>query len=120
MDTSGHVFSWGDNTYGQLGNNHTGDSRGVPEQVQGMPKVKQISAGCDFSLALLENGKVYAWGRGIHGQLGTGNRATSAVPPPSHAPGQHRGSRRRLLPRARADVRRRGQVLGLQPLRAAR
>ncbi|MCX5001063.1 sialidase [Streptomyces sp. NBC_00638] len=80
LDTSGQVYSWGDNAYGQLGNNRTGDTRTVPDRVQGMPKVKQISAGCDFSLALLENGKVYAWGRGIHGQLGTGNRATSSVP----------------------------------------
>ncbi|MEU6980635.1 MULTISPECIES: sialidase [unclassified Streptomyces] len=80
LDTNGQVYSWGDNAYGQLGNNRTGDSRTVPDRVQGMPKVKQISAGCDFSLALLENGKVYAWGRGIHGQLGTGSRATSSVP----------------------------------------
>ncbi|MEU8763816.1 sialidase [Streptomyces sp. NPDC048659] len=80
LDTSGQVYSWGDNAYGQLGNNRTGDSRTVPDRVQGMPKVKQISAGCDFSLALLENGKVYAWGRGIHGQLGNGGRATSSVP----------------------------------------
>ncbi|MFF2780312.1 RCC1-like domain-containing protein [Streptomyces sp. NPDC058052] len=80
LDTSGQVYSWGDNAYGQLGNNRTGDSRTVPDRVQGMPKVKQISAGCDFSLALLENGKVYAWGRGIHGQLGNGTRATSSVP----------------------------------------
>ncbi|MFC8510297.1 RCC1 domain-containing protein [Streptomyces sp. NPDC057411] len=80
LDTGGQVYSWGDNSYGQLGNNRTGDSRTVPDRVQGMPKVKQISAGCDFSLALLENGKVYAWGRGIHGQLGNGSRATSPVP----------------------------------------
>lgn len=80
LDTGGQVYSWGDNAYGQLGNNRTGDSRTVPDRVQGMPKVKQISAGCDFSLALLENGKVYAWGRGIHGQLGNGTRATSSVP----------------------------------------
>ncbi|MEV6380495.1 sialidase [Streptomyces sp. NPDC051773] len=80
LDASGQVYSWGDNAYGQLGNNRTGDSRTVPDRVQGMPKVKQISAGCDFSLALLENGKVYAWGRGVHGQLGNGNRATSSVP----------------------------------------
>ncbi|MFD7395891.1 RCC1-like domain-containing protein [Streptomyces virginiae] len=80
LDTSGQVYSWGDNAYGQLGNNRTGDSRTVPDRVQGMPKVKQISAGCDFSLALLENGKVYAWGRNIHGQLGNGSRTTSSVP----------------------------------------
>ncbi|WP_326770766.1 sialidase (plasmid) [Streptomyces sp. NBC_01591] len=80
LDTSGQVYSWGDNAYGQLGNNRTGDSRTVPDRVQGMPKVKQIAAGVDFSLALLENGKVYAWGRGVHGQLGNGSRATSSVP----------------------------------------
>ncbi|WP_240805684.1 hypothetical protein [Streptomyces sp. A1547] len=74
------MYSWGDNAYGQLGNNRTGDSRALPDRVQGMPKVKQISAGCDFSLALLENGTVYPWGRGIHGQMGSGSRATSAVP----------------------------------------
>lgn len=80
LDTSGQVYSWGDNAYGQLGNNRTGDSRTVPDRVQGMPRVKQISAGCDFSLALLENGKVYAWGRGVYGQLGNGSRAVSSVP----------------------------------------
>jgi alpha-tubulin suppressor-like RCC1 family protein len=80
VDEHGQVYSWGDNAYGQLGNNRTGDSRSVPARVQGMPKVKQIAAGCDFSLALLENGKVYAWGRGIHGQLGNGKRETSSVP----------------------------------------
>ncbi|WP_324609148.1 hypothetical protein [Streptomyces scabiei] len=28
---------------------------------------------------MLENGKVYAWGRGVFGQLGNGSRATSSV-----------------------------------------
>ncbi|MFJ9113622.1 RCC1 domain-containing protein [Streptomyces sp. NPDC102283] len=80
LDSSGQVYSWGDNAYGQLGNNRTGDMRTAPDRVQGMPKVKQIAAGFDFSLALLENGKVYAWGRGVHGQIGIGSRATSSVP----------------------------------------
>ncbi|MFD9411257.1 RCC1-like domain-containing protein [Streptomyces sp. NPDC059989] len=80
LDTSGQVWAWGDNAYGQLGNNRTGDHRNVPDRVQGMPKVKQVAAGGDFSLALLENGQVYAWGRGMYGQLGNGSRATSPVP----------------------------------------
>ncbi len=42
--------------------------------------VRLDAGGADFSLALLENGQVFAWGRGINGQLGTGNRATSSVP----------------------------------------
>ncbi|MFA7764579.1 RCC1 domain-containing protein [Streptomyces sp. NRRL S-448] len=80
LDDRGQVYSWGDNAYGQLGNNRTGESRTVPDRVQGSFKAKRISAGCDFSLALLENGKVYAWGRGVHGQLGNGSRALSSVP----------------------------------------
>lgn len=80
LDNKGQVFSWGDNTYGQLGNNRTGDSRTVPGRVQGMSKVEHIAAGCDFSLAVLQNGQVYAWGRGVHGQLGNGSRAISSVP----------------------------------------
>ncbi|MCI3225449.1 sialidase [Streptomyces sp. NP-1717] len=80
MNEKGQVYSWGDNTYGQLGNGRTGDARAVPNRVQGLSKVKQVSAGCDFSLALLENGKVYAWGRGVYGALGNGTRATASTP----------------------------------------
>ncbi|ANW17172.1 RCC1 domain-containing protein [Streptomyces clavuligerus] len=80
LDTDGQVYSWGDNSYGQLGNNRTGDDRILPDRVQGLPKVKQVSAGCDFSLALLESGEVYSWGRGMYGQLGNGDYAVSSVP----------------------------------------
>lgn len=80
MDENGQVFSWGDNTYGQLGTGRTGDNRAIPDRVKGLEKIKQVSAGCDFSLALTENGKVYAWGRGVYGALGNGNRATVSTP----------------------------------------
>lgn len=80
LDAKGQVYTWGENTYGQLGNNRTGDVRAIPNRIQGLPKVKQVSAGCDFSMALAENGKVYAWGRGVYGQLGSGTRATSSAP----------------------------------------
>ncbi|MGA4837444.1 RCC1 domain-containing protein [Streptomyces sp. G45] len=80
LDEHGQVWSWGDNSYGQLGNGRNGDNRSVPARVQGMPGVTQVASGCDFSLALLTNGKVYAWGRGIYGQLGNGSRDSSTVP----------------------------------------
>lgn len=80
LDAKGQVYTWGENTYGQLGNNRTGDVRAIPSRIQGLPKVKQVSAGCDFSMALADNGKVYAWGRGVYGQLGSGTRATSSAP----------------------------------------
>lgn len=80
LDEAGQVYSWGDNNYGQLGNNRTGDNSTAPNRVMGMPKIMQVSAGCDFSLALAETGRVYAWGRGVFGQLGSGTRATSSMP----------------------------------------
>lgn len=80
LHDDGQVSSWGDNACGQLGNYRHGDFCLAPGRVQDLPKVKRIAAGADFSLALLENGKVFAWGRGVHGQLGSGIRANSAVP----------------------------------------
>lgn len=80
LDADGQVYAWGDNAYGQLGTDSTGDDRSTPVRVGGLGKVKAIAAGADFSLALMETGKVYAWGRGIHGQLGNGSRATTSAP----------------------------------------
>ncbi|WP_234320386.1 RCC1 domain-containing protein [Streptomyces sp. SBT349] len=80
LEAAGQVLAWGDNSWGQLGTNRTGSWRAAPEPVLGLGRVKGVAAGCDFSLALLENGQVYAWGRGLHGQLGNGGRATSATP----------------------------------------
>ncbi|MFD9010394.1 RCC1-like domain-containing protein [Streptomyces sp. NPDC059552] len=80
LTEGGRVFSWGDNAYGQLGHGTSGGERSKPAEISGLTGVKQIAAGADFSLALLTDGTVRAWGRGIHGQLGNGSRATSTAP----------------------------------------
>lgn len=80
VDTAGRAYAWGDDTYGQLGDSRTGADRTLPDRVTGLPEVKQVAAGCDFSLALAQDGTVYSWGRGVDGQLGTGSRATSSTP----------------------------------------
>ncbi len=66
MDTSiglkknGTVWAWGDNTYGQLGGDR--DNISMPEQVLGLEKIKHVVSGGLYSLALKEDGFVYAWG----------------------------------------------------------
>ncbi|MFF4013147.1 RCC1 domain-containing protein [Streptomyces sp. NPDC001717] len=81
---NGRVLSWGGNASGQLGNGVTAaDPGGVqktPVRVQSLDRVVDIGAGCDFSVALRDNGTVWAWGSGSDGRLGTGAEANSNTP----------------------------------------
>src|SRR5204863_5370274 len=43
-----------------------------PIQVPGLAGVVAISTGPEFSLALLKDGTIRAWGENTHGQLGDG------------------------------------------------
>lgn len=68
---NGSVWAWGDNSEGQLGDNTTtNSSTAVQVQGLGIDEVRAVSAGSDFSLALLRNGTVMAWGDDSNGQLG--------------------------------------------------
>ncbi|WP_078876059.1 hypothetical protein [Streptomyces sp. 769] len=78
--SKGRVWAWGDNGDGQLGNNRTGDDSSVPVRVPSVFMARQVAAGCDFSLALMEDGTVWSWGSGARGQLGTGERKSQSVP----------------------------------------
>jgi alpha-tubulin suppressor-like RCC1 family protein len=77
---NGTVMAWGDNTSGQLGLGGTSGPEScesdpcsrVPVPVPGLSEVIAISAGGYFSLALLANGTVMAWGYDNFGQLGSG------------------------------------------------
>ena len=65
----GTVWAWGDNTYGQLGDDTKADSI-APVQVTGLAGVQSIAAGKHHSMALLDNGSVWSWGDNTYGQLG--------------------------------------------------
>jgi len=81
LDTTGQVWAWGDNGFGQLGNNST-DKSLVPVAVQ-MPEnvtFTTVSAGSDHSLALDTAGQAWAWGGNTDGQLGSDSMQKALVP----------------------------------------
>jgi alpha-tubulin suppressor-like RCC1 family protein len=81
----GRVFSWGDNTSGELGAAGTGRDR--PAVVPGVTGVTQIAAGGDTAYALRSDGTVLAWGLNNLGQLGTGSTTPASRTKPAPVPG---------------------------------
>jgi alpha-tubulin suppressor-like RCC1 family protein len=79
VDTAGNVWAWGDNAYGQLGDNTT-TPHAVPAQIAGIAGVDGVIAGESHVLALLDDGTVRAWGYNIRGQLGVGDATDRWVP----------------------------------------
>jgi alpha-tubulin suppressor-like RCC1 family protein len=78
--SDGTVMAWGDNNYGDLGNGTGFGESNTPLVVPGLSGVTSISAGYNYSLALLSNGKVRAWGWNAKGQLGDGSTTDSSAP----------------------------------------
>jgi len=78
---SGFVWSWGGNTYGELGDGST-LRRLTPTRVPGIDNAIGITAGSgsDFALARLAAGQIKAWGRNATSQLGDGTDVDSSVP----------------------------------------
>ncbi len=77
VTSSGQLYAFGDNRYGQLGsaaNNGTNNPNPTPTLVA-LPgqigAVAQIAAGGTHSLALTSSGQLYAFGRNIYGELGS-------------------------------------------------
>ncbi len=81
LASDGTAWAWGNNNYGQLGNNTTTNSS-VPVQAQ-VPAgrtITQLDAGDSHSLALASDGTVWAWGYNLYGQLGNNTTTNSSVP----------------------------------------
>jgi alpha-tubulin suppressor-like RCC1 family protein/Leucine-rich repeat (LRR) protein len=92
IDGNGDLWIWGYNYYGQLGSGNTTDSN-IPIKVNGISNgttIKVIAvAGDNHTLALTDDGKVYAWGNNSNGELGLGynNPSTKTTPTEITNPG---------------------------------
>lgn len=97
LDITGKVWTWGDNTYGQLGDGTTWDRDcavlvSFPEGVV----IKAVAAGGyekngshtgSFSIAVSMDGTIYAWGSNSRGELGISGDTTQKTTPQVAAPG---------------------------------
>ena len=92
LRSDGTVWTWGDNSSGDLGDGTTID-RSQPVQVLGangagfLTSVAAIASGSNFTLALKADGTVWAWGSNINGQLGNGSFVESDTPVEVSGPG---------------------------------
>lgn len=79
LKLDGSVWSWGDNSYGQLGRGPI-TSDPTPRPIAGLTGITQIAAGTVFNLARKSDGSVWAWGDNSYGQLGDNSLVARDTP----------------------------------------
>ncbi|AFU71037.1 hypothetical protein BA20089_01510 [Bifidobacterium asteroides DSM 20089] len=83
VDTQGDVYTWGDNTHGELGRSTTStpaDKPGKADTPAGIT-FTQASAGESHSVAVSDDGSIYTWGDTANGRLGRDTNITPADKP---------------------------------------
>jgi alpha-tubulin suppressor-like RCC1 family protein len=83
LTSSGKLYAWGDNSYGELGNGSNAARSSTPVLVSLPAGVKAIAVGAGFATAyaVTSGGQVYAWGYGPDGELGNGTTSASTSTP---------------------------------------
>lgn len=78
---NGEIYGWGYNCNGQLGLGNNGNQQ-TPCRIAALQGVSVVQVACGYAhtLALTDEGFVYAWGANSYGQLGTGNKSNQALP----------------------------------------
>ncbi|MEJ3720453.1 copper amine oxidase [Paenibacillus polymyxa] len=78
LKKDGTIWSWGFASYGELGTGNKRDTARVPVKNKYIDNVKEVRAGGQFTLALKNDGTVWAYGENNFGQLGIGTKRVSA------------------------------------------
>ena len=79
LKSDGTVWAWGNNTYGQLGDDSAADKT-IPTEIDGISNVSAIASGYYHTIVLKSDGTVWTWGDNSFGQLGNGTNNNSSAP----------------------------------------
>jgi len=82
VGTDGQTYGWGSAAQGAIGNGRVGGVEYTPVLVSVPPGVRftQVTSGWWHSLAIAEDGTLWAWGDNSSGQLGDGTVVDHATP----------------------------------------
>jgi alpha-tubulin suppressor-like RCC1 family protein len=84
IDTSGNLYSWGQNTNGELGLSnfvsYNVTTATIPGQVGNETSWSQLSLGADHGIATKTTGTLWGWGVNGAGQIGDGTVTTRSSP----------------------------------------
>ncbi|WP_026189351.1 RCC1 domain-containing protein [Salinispora mooreana] len=87
VTSAGTALAWGDNRFGQLGDETTTDSiTPVEVSLPAGATVTAIAAGDDHSFAVTSAGTALAWGDNDRGELGDGTTTRRSTPVPVSLP----------------------------------
>ena len=76
LKADGSLWAWGEDTYGQLGNGAGVASATVPTRVGTDADWASLAAGEDYSFAIKNDGRLFAWGTNSNAILGLGDYNT--------------------------------------------
>ncbi len=76
---SGVLWTWANNSDGQLGSNST-TARRYPASVAGVGTITAVAAGATHTLALDTTGRIWAFGDNAFGALGDGTTTDRLLP----------------------------------------
>jgi alpha-tubulin suppressor-like RCC1 family protein len=81
IDKNGRAWAWGYNIFGQLGDDKQSIERRTPSSIVGNRKTFcQIAGGSNHSLAIDKNGRAWAWGANLYGNLGDNTIVSKLTP----------------------------------------
>jgi alpha-tubulin suppressor-like RCC1 family protein len=80
IKTDGKLWSWGENSYGQVGIGVAGVNYVSPVQVGTDSNWKRVACGYENTFAIKTDGTLWSWGINFGGSLGLGDTTTRSLP----------------------------------------
>jgi alpha-tubulin suppressor-like RCC1 family protein len=80
IKTDGTLWTWGQNNYGQLGNNSNATYSSPAQTITGGTNWKQVACGIGHAASIKTDGTLWAWGNNWAGHLGDNSTTNKSSP----------------------------------------